>query len=652
MTPALFSTRTLETGSLLVALALTSPAFGMEPTVNPSDDGAAPAPTRWGDFDGDAFRDALVLGADGRVSLQQNMGDGSFADVTDVTGLADLPKAAFLLFEDFDGDGLSDIFVGEADGGASLLRNHGFGFSAVGSVAGLPLDGVVTGAHFVDYDADGRLDMHVVTDRQNVMLHALGRGAFEAIGLQPVVGDADGHGGLGGGLTGGPAMGGEAGGGDAGGGDHDGADVSNGVGANGDGSGVRAGPPPFAGGPSATSAPLPLVTGGALDVRPGGVIDGSRSEAAPGQAASLGCFGAIADSGASGCLQASSVPTLGMLYPLSENLFVDAATDRVGIGTLSPLMPLHLQHASHARALLAGGHTSLVMDRGLASEQSVIHFKTDGDEDWTIGMDNAPALNVADYAIKRLNNGQPDLLVRASDGHVGIATGAPEAALHIAGTADSQLSPLGHGLLVTGDVTGTNITMDQNEIMARDGSSASELSLNREGGDVLIAAAGAGRVGIGTSTPATTLDVDGAITIRGGADIVETFESSCGVLEPGTVVAIDPDRQGMLMCSVVAYDTKVAGVVSGAGGVNPGLLLGQDELFAGDTKVAMTGRVYVKCSTENGPIVPGDRLTTATLGGHAMKVTDGARSVGAVIGKAMSSLESGSGLVLVLVNLQ
>ena len=86
--------------------------------------------------------------------------------------------------------------------------------------------------------------------------------------------------------------------------------------------------------------------------------------------------------------------------------------------------------------------------------------------------------------------------------------------------------------------------------------------------------------------------------------------------------------------------------------MNPGLLLGQDDMFTGDTRVAMTGRVYVNCSTENGAIRPGDRLTTATLEGHAMRVSEDRPSSGCVIGKAMSSLSSGSGLVLVLVNLQ
>ena len=45
-------------------------------------------------------------------------------------------------------------------------------------------------------------------------------------------------------------------------------------------------------------------------------------------------------------------------------------------------------------------------------------------------------------------------------------------------------------------------------------------------------------------------------------------------------------------------------------------------------------------------------LTTSDTPGHAMKAVDKARRDGAVIGKAMSSLKSGKGLVLVLVSLK
>lgn len=188
----------------------------------------------------------------------------------------------------------------------------------------------------------------------------------------------------------------------------------------------------------------------------------------------------------------------------------------------------------------------------------------------------------------------------------------------------------------------------------------------------------AGKIGYGTFTP-NSLNIVGAgttgtdrkvtvyaeggatfmgrvsattVEIRGGADITEGFDSIVQDIEPGTLMVIDPEHPGQLMPSAAAYDSKVAGIVSGAGGITPGLKMGQDGVLDGKHAVAMTGRVYLKCSTVNGPIKAGDRLTTSSITGHAMKATDAAKWDGAVIGKAMSSLDNGEGLVLVLVNLQ
>jgi len=77
-----------------------------------------------------------------------------------------------------------------------------------------------------------------------------------------------------------------------------------------------------------------------------------------------------------------------------------------------------------------------------------------------------------------------------------------------------------------------------------------------------------------------------------------------------------------------------------------------NSLAAGHLPVALSGRVYCLCDASKEPIRPGDLLTTSTRPGHAMKALDQDRVPGAVIGKAMSSLDGGTGLVLVLVSLQ
>ncbi|MGA2245757.1 MAG: hypothetical protein ABSH48_12215 [Verrucomicrobiota bacterium] len=144
------------------------------------------------------------------------------------------------------------------------------------------------------------------------------------------------------------------------------------------------------------------------------------------------------------------------------------------------------------------------------------------------------------------------------------------------------------------------------------------------------------------------------LTIRGGSDLAEPFDisSTKGDVSRGAVVVIDKANPGHLKLSDQAYDAHVAGVVSGANGINPGIQMHQEGMLEGGENVALTGRVYVQADTSNGPIEPGDLLTTSGVPGHAMKVTDHTRAAGAILGKAMTGLEQGKGMVLVLVTLQ
>jgi hypothetical protein len=173
----------------------------------------------------------------------------------------------------------------------------------------------------------------------------------------------------------------------------------------------------------------------------------------------------------------------------------------------------------------------------------------------------------------------------------------------------------------------------------------------------MVIKSGSGYVGIGTGNPQATLDVNGttqtkALTITGGADIAEPFRTGSGELPEGSVVVIDPAHPGQLTVSTEPYDTRVAGIVSGANGIHSGIALHQEGALSGGQNVALSGRVYVRADAGNAPIRPGDLLTTSATPGHAMRVTDAAQARGAILGKAMSSLDEGTGMVLVLVTLQ
>ena len=141
------------------------------------------------------------------------------------------------------------------------------------------------------------------------------------------------------------------------------------------------------------------------------------------------------------------------------------------------------------------------------------------------------------------------------------------------------------------------------------------------------------------------------LTIRGGCDIAEPFKMSNNEIPKGAVVVIDEDNAGHLKMSDQACDRRVAGIISGANGVNTGVTLTQEGVFEGGQNVALSGRVYVQADASNGSIKPGDLLTTSDVPGHAMKVTDHSKAQGAILGKAMTALKDGRGMVLVLVTL-
>lgn len=168
-----------------------------------------------------------------------------------------------------------------------------------------------------------------------------------------------------------------------------------------------------------------------------------------------------------------------------------------------------------------------------------------------------------------------------------------------------------------------------------------------------------GRLGIGTRSPQAPLDVAGTgrmevLEITGGSDLAEPFDISSDVpIVPGMLVGLDPERPGALRATERPYDPTVVGVVSGARGIAPGLVMGQEGTIAdGEHPVALAGRVYCLAEADTSPIRPGDLLTTSAVPGHAMKAVDHALGSGAIVGKAMSMLERGRGHVYMIVSLQ
>ena len=174
---------------------------------------------------------------------------------------------------------------------------------------------------------------------------------------------------------------------------------------------------------------------------------------------------------------------------------------------------------------------------------------------------------------------------------------------------------------------------------------------NGQDGDILVFAA----TGDNTTTDQATIRISGDFgdIVLQNADFAEDFDVSGAEgleAEPGTVMTLRDD--GALEPCSSAYDPRVIGVISGAGGYKPGIVMDKRADRAGRQPVALVGKVYCQVDADRGAVRTGDLLTTSPTPGHAMRAADRDRAFGAVLGKALAPLDAGRGLVPVLVNLQ
>jgi hypothetical protein len=327
-------------------------------------------------------------------------------------------------------------------------------------------------------------------------------------------------------------------------------------------------------------------------------------------------------------------------------VFKVGGNGNVGIGVTNPGKRLEVFAATSADGIrVSGSTTAPARNPAFFLNQQTTELGTLGLAQQT-GAFSTDA-TIGDVVLRSLSgrlflqNGINNSALAISGNRVGIGTGTttPDAKLEV--KANQTFA-----LLVNNTSSGAGIGAS----IQTAGTVPSLHIYNSGTGDLISASTAAGE-GLRVLNNGTT--VTKVLQITGGSDLAEPFEfSDTESLPPGSVVIIDDENPGRLKLSNTPYDKRVAGVLSGAGGIRPGVTLRQEGISDRGQDVALNGRVYVFASASNGAIVPGDLLTTSEIPGHAMKATDRSLSHGTVIGKAMSRLESGEGLVLVLVNLQ
>jgi hypothetical protein len=136
-----------------------------------------------------------------------------------------------------------------------------------------------------------------------------------------------------------------------------------------------------------------------------------------------------------------------------------------------------------------------------------------------------------------------------------------------------------------------------------------------------------------TANVATTTMLSGSVLIAfktRGSDLAEVYQTKDPSVLAGTVVSIDPTMVAGVRKSAKPYDSGVLGVIS----TEPAMRIGGQDLDGSGMPVflALLGRIPVMVSDENGPIRPGDLLTSSSTPGVAMRAT----KPGAIIGQALT----------------
>jgi hypothetical protein len=274
-------------------------------------------------------------------------------------------------------------------------------------------------------------------------------------------------------------------------------------------------------------------------------------------------------------------------------------------------------------------------------------------------------------------------------GNVGIGTTTPSSALYVNDTADYKPLTIqsSDGALAavriwnssngSTDINTWRVGVSGSNGYAGTAPNVFSISDDAASVKMVITGGSSGNVGIGTTNPGATLEVNGNVKLTSGSGASMSYPDGTvqstawnGVLsggdyaesvnvsgdrekyEPGDVLVIDPSSEGKFLRSSAPYSTAVTGIYS----TKPGVV-GRRQLTARahmkeEVPMAMTGIVPTKVSTENGPIKPGDLLVTSSKPGYAMKGTDRTQMLGAVIGKAIGHLDSGVGVIEAVVTLQ
>lgn len=246
------------------------------------------------------------------------------------------------------------------------------------------------------------------------------------------------------------------------------------------------------------------------------------------------------------------------------------------------------------------------------------------------------------------NNASKEVLRLASTGFVGIGSSSPLATLDI--RSQSGTAPIAS---ISGKTSSAGLLIDNSgngQLLTASSGGQTKFTIDNAGNTRIVASLcvkaniNANCAGNAAGTIYATNQ-----TIQ-NADYAENYVSG-QTLFPGDIIMTAKDgNNNAIVKTTHAYQSETIGVVS----TNPGITLNSNAQV--DSKhpnlypVALSGRVPVFVSDENGPIHTGDFITTSSISGVGMK----AIKQGVVIGKALEDFDAShgkTGKILVYINI-